>query len=58
MVRCLTSTVVAIGQGKLPETTISERFESLSRDHLPPPAPASGLSLVAVGYEEDDESAR
>jgi len=58
MVRCLTSAVVAIGQGKLPETTISERFESLSRDHLPPPAPASGLSLVAVGYEEDGESAR
>jgi tRNA pseudouridine38-40 synthase len=51
MVRCLTSTVVAIGQGKLPETTISERFESLSRDHLPSPAPASGLSLVAVGYD-------
>jgi tRNA pseudouridine38-40 synthase len=51
MVRCLTSTVVEIGQGKLPETTISERFESLSRDHLPSPAPASGLSLVAVGYD-------
>jgi tRNA pseudouridine38-40 synthase len=50
MVRCLTSTVVAIGQGRLREATISERFESLSRDHLPSPAPASGLSLVAVGY--------
>ena len=58
MVRCLTSTVVAIGQGRLPEATISERFESLSRDHLPAPAPASGLSLVAVGYEEDGESSR
>ena len=52
MVRCLTSVLVAIGQGKLPETTIAERFESLSRDHLPSPAPASGLALVGVGYDD------
>jgi tRNA pseudouridine38-40 synthase len=52
MVRCLTSVLVAIGQGKLPETTIVERFESLRREHLPSPAPASGLALVAVGYDE------
>jgi tRNA pseudouridine38-40 synthase len=58
MVRCLTSVLVAIGQGKWPETTITERFESLSRDHLPSPAPASGLALVAVGYDETGESAR
>jgi tRNA pseudouridine38-40 synthase len=51
MVRCLTSTLVAIGQGKIAESTITERFESLNRDHLPSPAPASGLALVAVGYE-------
>jgi tRNA pseudouridine38-40 synthase len=51
MVRCLTSTLVAIGQGKLPESTIAERFESFLRDHLPSPAPASGLALVAVGYD-------
>jgi tRNA pseudouridine38-40 synthase len=57
MVRCLTSTLVAIGQGKIPETTIAERLESFSRDHLPSPAPASGLALVAVGYEESFESA-
>jgi tRNA pseudouridine38-40 synthase len=53
MVRCLTSVLVTIGQGRLPETTIAERFESLSRDHLPSPAPASGLALVAVGYDDD-----
>jgi tRNA pseudouridine38-40 synthase len=53
MVRRLTSTLVTIGQGKIPESTIAERFESLSRDHLPSPAPASGLALVAVGYEGD-----
>jgi len=51
MVRCLTSTFVAIGQGKLSESTITERLESLRRDHLPSPAPASGLALVAVGYD-------
>ena len=56
MVRCLTSTLVAIGQGKIPESTIAERFDSLSRDHLPSPAPASGLALVAVGYDEATES--
>jgi tRNA pseudouridine38-40 synthase len=52
MVRCLTSVLVAIGQGRLPVSTITERFESLSRDHLPSPAPASGLALVAVGYDD------
>jgi tRNA pseudouridine38-40 synthase len=51
MVRCLTSTIVAIGQGKIPESTLAERFESFSRDHLPSPAPASGLALVGVGYD-------
>ena len=50
MVRSLTSTLVAIGQGKLPESTIPERLASHQREHLPPPAPAGGLSLVGVGY--------
>lgn len=50
MVRSLTSTLVAVGQGKLPESTISERLASHQRDHLPAPAPAGGLSLVGVGY--------
>jgi len=52
MVRCLTSTMVAIGQGALPENTVKERLESLTREFLPPPAPASGLALLGVGYEE------
>lgn len=50
MVRCLTSTMVEIGRGELPEKTIAERLESHSRDFLPPPAPPQGLALVAVGY--------
>jgi len=50
MVRCLVSTIVAVGQGRLAENTVQERLESLKRDHLPPPAPAAGLCLVGVGY--------
>ncbi len=52
MVRCLVSTVVAIGQGSLPESTIGDRLESLDRHQLPQPAPASGLALIGVGYDE------
>jgi tRNA pseudouridine38-40 synthase len=52
MVRSLVSTMVAIGQGSLDENTIKGRLESLERDHLPPPAPPGGLSLIGVGYEE------
>ena len=52
MVRCLVSTMVAIGQGALDEKTVRERLVSLQRAQLPPPAPAGGLSLVGVGYEE------
>jgi len=50
MVRCLVSTMVAIGQGRLSENTVKERLESRKRDHLPTAAPAAGLCLVAVGY--------
>ncbi|MBW4077151.1 MAG: tRNA pseudouridine(38-40) synthase TruA [Acidobacteria bacterium] len=52
MVRCLTSTMVAIGQGRLPENTVKLRLESTERQFLPPPAPARGLSLVGVGYDQ------
>ena len=51
MVRSITSTLVAIGQGREGENTVKERLESLERAFLPPPAPARGLSLVGVGYE-------
>lgn len=52
MVRSLTATMIAIGQGKVPISVISERFESGNRDGLPSPAPAQGLSLIGVGYSE------
>ena len=52
MVRSLTSVLVAIGQGQLNENVMRERLESHQRDLLPAPAPAGGLSLIAVGYDE------
>ena len=52
MVRSLTSTLVAVGQGRLDESTLTDRLASHQRDHLPAPAPAGGLSLVGVGYSE------
>ena len=54
MVRNVTSSMVAVGQGKLEANEIVTRLENHRRSHLPPPAPASGLSLVAVGYDALD----
>ncbi len=51
MVRSLTSTMVAIGQGRLAPDELRARLESGIRDHLPSPAPAGGLSLIGVGYD-------
>ncbi|HEY5112409.1 MAG TPA: tRNA pseudouridine(38-40) synthase TruA [Acidimicrobiales bacterium] len=52
MVRCLTSTMVAVGQGELQPTIVHERLESLSRYQLPQAAPAGGLALIGVGYPD------
>ncbi|MHB8379975.1 MAG: tRNA pseudouridine(38-40) synthase TruA [Acidimicrobiales bacterium] len=52
MVRCLVSTMVAVGQGDLNAEIVAERLESLSRHQLPQAAPAGGLALVGVGYLE------
>jgi tRNA pseudouridine38-40 synthase len=54
MVRSVTSTMVAIGQGRLEVDEITRRLASHDRAHLPPPAPASGLALVGVGYDDVD----
>ncbi len=53
MVRCLVSTMVAIGQGRLSEDEVARRLASGVRDQLPPPAPARGLALIDVGYDEE-----
>jgi tRNA pseudouridine38-40 synthase len=50
MVRSLTSAMVAVGQGRLDESTIADRLARPRREGLPAPAPAAGLALVAVGY--------
>jgi len=50
MVRCLVSTMVAIGRGELAESTLAQRLASHDRDRLPSPAPPGGLALIGVGY--------
>jgi tRNA pseudouridine38-40 synthase len=52
MVRCLVSSMVAIGRGALDENEIAKRLESGDRHQLPQPAPAAGLALIDVGYDD------
>ena len=54
MVRRLVSTFVAVGAGRLAPAEVTRRLESLSGVGLPAPAPAGGLCLMAVGYDEAD----
>ncbi|MGA7835913.1 MAG: tRNA pseudouridine(38-40) synthase TruA [Acidimicrobiales bacterium] len=51
MVRCLVSSMVAVGAGTLDEATVDERLANGDRHQLPQPAPAAGLALVGVGYD-------
>ena len=50
MVRSLTATLVAVGQGKMGIHEVAERLVSADRVGLPSPAPAAGLALIGVGY--------
>jgi tRNA pseudouridine38-40 synthase len=52
MVRCLVSSMVAVGAGTLDEGEIDHRLETGDRHQLPQPAPAAGLALVGVGYNK------
>jgi tRNA pseudouridine38-40 synthase len=52
MVRCLVSSMVAVGRGALEEGEISKRLVSGDRHQLPQPAPAAGLALIDVGYDD------
>jgi tRNA pseudouridine38-40 synthase len=54
MVRCLVSSMVAVGRGVLDEGEISLRLLSGDRHQLPQPAPAAGLALIDVGYDDVD----
>jgi len=51
MVRCLVSTIVAIGQGKIDQNTVTERLESRNATICPRRLPR-GLCLVGVGYPQ------
>ncbi len=51
MVRCLVSSMVAVGAGVLAEATVDERLSNGDRHQLPQPAPAAGLALIGVGYD-------
>ena len=52
MVRSLVAALVAVGQHRLSPQEFSERLAVPNRTGLPSPAPAAGLSLMAVGYPE------
>lgn len=54
MVRSLVATLVAVGKGHLSGEEISRRLAAPARAGLPSPAPAPGLCLVGVGYDEVD----
>jgi tRNA U38,U39,U40 pseudouridine synthase TruA len=54
MVRCLVSSMVAVGRGVLEEGEISKRLASGDRHQLPQPAPAAGLALIDVGYDDPE----
>ena len=51
-VRRLVSTLVAVGRGALRVEEVGARLVSGAPLRLPPPAPAAGLVLSAVGYDE------
>ena len=52
MVRSIAGTLLACGRGELGEDTISRALSTGDRDLAGPTAPARGLTLVQVHYEE------
>lgn len=53
MVRNMVGILLFIGRGKLKEDAINESYEHLTRKLLPPTAPAHGLYLKSVDYDEE-----
>jgi tRNA pseudouridine38-40 synthase len=53
MVRSLVASLVEVGRGRGHAAGLLERLRAVSREGLPEPAPAHGLCLVSVAYEED-----
>ncbi|HET7093108.1 MAG TPA: tRNA pseudouridine(38-40) synthase TruA [Thermomicrobiales bacterium] len=53
MARTMTAALVEIGQGRRPPTWLSELLTAADRRAGPPTAPAHGLVLWRVGYDDD-----
>ncbi len=51
-VRRLVGSLVAVGRGELEPEEIAARLQSGDARRLPAPAPAAGLALVGVGYDD------
>ena len=56
MVRNIVGTLVEIGRGRYPAAWIDEVLATRDRSAAGPTAPAQGLFLMAVGYEEEKVS--
>ena len=52
MVRILTGTLIEVGQGKCAPDKITKILDAQDRQAAGPTAPAQGLFLVNVGYED------
>jgi tRNA pseudouridine38-40 synthase len=53
MVRSLVAALVEVGRGRQHAAGLLERLRSSSRQAMPEPAPARGLCLVSVAYDEE-----
>lgn len=54
MVRALVGACVRVGEGKLNLAQAQQLLQEASRSSQAPPMPASGLTLMGVGYPDDD----
>jgi tRNA pseudouridine38-40 synthase len=54
MVRAMAGTLMALGRGELDYDSIGEALETLNRPRAAVTAPACGLTLVSVRYDETD----
>ncbi len=53
MVRIIAGTLMEVGRGYIPPETVGEMLEARDRTKAGPTAPAKGLTLVSIDYEED-----
>ena len=55
MVRIMTGTLIEVAEGRIPAEEISARLQSLDRSRLGRTAPAEGLYLDRVFYDDPGE---